>query len=832
MDSDTIISINNIDKRYGGIHALNSVSFDIRRGEILGLLGANGAGTSTLLKILGGIIKPDSGYISYEGSPLKADTPHASQKLGLVSVYQELNVFLNMTVAENLFLGFEPKRKHGLIDHKLMISQADKVLSEFNVDIPPRTLLQQLSIAQRHMVEIVRALNENPKVLMLDEPTAALSHDQIQWLFEKIRVLSAIGVSVIYVSHRLDEVVRLCDRCVILKDGAFIDDLAGDFSKEQIIAAMIGRSIDQEKRKADRNIGEPVISVKDISIKGKLHDISFDIGAGEILGIGGLMGAGRSELLRAIYGIDTKDGGTISLHGQKLVIKHPNDAINNKIVLIGEDRKKDGLFLPQSIVNNISASSIRKWSRYGFINRKQEVSVTKEVSKSVTLDPGRALEAVDTLSGGNQQKAVLAKALLTGSKVILLDEPTRGVDVGAREDIYRLVRELAEDGKGILLVSSDWEELIALSDRVIVISEGKVTSELKGEEIIEENLMHWATAANIAGESSAVKRKSLLRKVQEAVLYSGNNIVTFSVFLMLLIIAGTLILPNFLTMANFRNILSQSFLLILFTLGQIFVIVQGKADISMSATMTVSGLLGLTIMQSGTNMLIPGVLAMLCFGVFIGVVISMLVVIGRMNSMIATYGVSMMLSGIALIITPRAITPTPDILRELVRESFLGLPLTLYIGAVFVAVIVVLFKYTSLGRHMFAVGENATAALWSGLKVKTTMFVSFIICSVMGTVGALFMLGRTGGAEPVVSIGANLDAIAYALIGGGSFAGGKGSVGGSVIAIFCVITLMSILNALEVGIHQRDVVRGVLLVGIIILNELKASKQRQTHYFT
>lgn len=826
MESGKILSINNIAKRFGGVRALKGVSFDIKRGEILGLLGANGAGKSTLLKIIGGIEKADSGEIFYEGEVLHAENPHAAQKKGLISVYQELNVFLHMSAAENLFLGKEPKNKFGLLDLKSMTQQAREVFSAFGLDISPNTLLQDLSIAKRHLIEIVRAMQEAPKVLMLDEPTAVLSDDQIKWLFQMLRELVARGTTIIYVSHRLDEIVELCDRCVVLRDGSLSAFLEENFDKKQIIKAMIGRNINIEKKESSCSLEDSVFACENLSIKGKISDISFNICKGEILGIGGLVGAGRSELLRAIYGLDKLDSGRITINGEEIKNKHPNDAIRNKMVLISEDRKLEGLFLKESIVNNISANTIRKWSKYGFIKRKMEESAAREISEEVCLDTNRLLKPAVTLSGGNQQKVVLGKALLTGADILLLDEPTRGVDVGAREDIYNIIKSLASEGKSILLVSSDWEELLSLSDRLIVMSEGRMTAELTGDDISEEDVMHYSTIANIGKTETKAQNDSLLTKARDYLITSKSNTSFFCALLMVLMIVGTLTLPNFLSFINTRNILNQSFLYILLTLGQILVIIHGNADLSMSATMTVAGLLGLTIMKSGEGMLVPGILAMIVFGILIGIIIASIVVIGKMNPLIATFAIGMVLQGVALIITPRPISPSPDIFKNIVRATFLGLPLIFYIGLVIIIVFAVILKFTSLGRRIFAVGENSVAALWSGLSVKPTQFISFIICSVMAVIGSLFMLGRSGAAEATVAFRVNLDAVAFALIGGGSWSGGKGSIFGSVAAIFTVIVLMNILGSLNVGTHQRDVIRGVFLITIIALNEYRTNRAK------
>ena len=344
MSSSPILKIENITKRFGGVLALDDVSFEIQRGEILGLLGANGAGKSTLLKIIGGVVPCDKGDIYLDENKCLAANANEARQHGLISVYQELNLFMNMTVAENMFLGREPKDAKGLIDWKKIKSDTKDVLSQFGLDIPVSAVLQNLSVAQRHLVEIVRAMNENPHILMLDEPTAALSEGQIIWLFTKIRELVAAGTTVIYVSHRLEEIIDLCDRCIVLRDGRFSAMLDGNFDQKRIIQAMIGRSVEIEKKSDLRESEEVVLSCRNLSERGKLHDISFETHKGEILGVAGLMGSGRTELLRALYGIDKSENALLELNGKPISIKSTADAIRNCVVLVSEDRKIEGLF--------------------------------------------------------------------------------------------------------------------------------------------------------------------------------------------------------------------------------------------------------------------------------------------------------------------------------------------------------------------------------------------------------------------------------------------------------------------------------------------------------
>ena len=826
MRNSPILTIKNITKRFGGVLALDDVSFEIQGGEILGLLGANGAGKSTLLKIIGGVLHSDSGEISLDQNHYDAANANEARQHGLISVYQELNLFMNMTVAENMFLGREPKKSNGLIDWEKIKVDTQDVLSQFDLDIPVNAVVQNLSVAQRHLVEIVRAMNESPRILMLDEPTAALSDSQIKWLFVKIRELVAAGTTVIYVSHRLDEIIDLCDRCVVLKDGRFSAMLDENFDQDRIIQAMIGRSVEIAKKVDLCESDDVVFSCQHLSEPGKLHDICFETHKGEILGVAGLMGSGRTELLRALYGVDKSETALLELNGKPISINNTADAINNGMVLVSEDRKSEGLFLKEPVVNNLTANIVNKHTFMGFIKRKEEVKAAQETADAVRLSTGRLFDIANTLSGGNQQKAVLGKALLTGAQVLMLDEPTRGVDVGARADIYRIIQQLADEGKSIILVSSDWEELLALSDRAIVMAEGRITAELRGDDITEDNFMRFSSIGNVADTISKSEKPGILNRLKDQLLFANSNAVFFGIFNVLLLIIGSMISQRFLTPINLKNMFLQSFVYILLSTGQLFVVISGSTDLSMSATMTVAGVIGLTIANSGVGRTLPGLTVMLLFGVLIGVINGTLILVGKLNPLIATFGLSIILQGIALIITPRPLAPSPDFFKQIFKGTFLGFPLVFFIGIFLFVVINIILKHTSFGRRLFAVGENSTAAAWSGLRVTSTKYIAFISCSVMAVMASWYMYGRSGAAESIVNTQMTLDSIAFALIGGASFSGGKGSLGGTVLSIFSVVILMNILNQLGVGTYAKDVIKGALLVSVVVLNEYRSLKAK------
>jgi ABC-type sugar transport system ATPase subunit/ribose/xylose/arabinose/galactoside ABC-type transport system permease subunit len=847
MQNDSLIRIENISKSFYGVKALKDVSFNIFKGEIVGLVGANGSGKSTLLKIIGGIYKSEEGKIRFEDSELVNINPYIAQTKGIISVYQELNLFTYLSVAENLFIGKEIKTKAGTINWKATRRKAAEILSAQGLDISPDAIVSSLSVAQQLLVELARVFNEKPKLLLLDEPTASLSETEIQWLFFKVRELVKNGTTVIYVSHRLEEVAKLCDRCVILRDGALAKELDSDFDIQTIVRYMIGHNVEIE-RKASEKIknNDVVFECRNINFKNKLRDVSFSLNKGEILGIAGLVGAGRTELLRAIFGVDRMTSGTILKDGKAIKIRHPKNAVGHGIVMIPEDRKLEGLFLNENVRFNISASTLEKRTKAGFIDTAAESKSVNKAAKDVMLDTGRMEHLVKLLSGGNQQKAVIAKTLLVNADVLLLDEPTRGVDIGAREEIYEIIKTLAENGKSIILVSSDWEELIMYCDRVLVMAEGKMTGELDGKDITEEKIMHLSTIAHISkkedkphknGAAMAGPNKFFIKKddrppkrddvshsINPAIpklnsIFGKNNTAILSLLLLFLIILSLILSPSFRTWINTRNVMSQTIPFLLLTLGQLIVIIAGCLDMSIGALLASTSVLGVTLMLKFPDNIMIGVIAMVGLALLVGTLNGLLVVKAKVDSFVATLGMAIVLEGVALVITPKPIAPAPKILRTIANKGIGEVPNVLIIIVVAIVVFAILLKYIPFGRRLFAVGENSTGSYWAGLPVQSTKFIAYIICSLMAVLAALYMLGRTGAGDPVFGPGLELDAIAIALIGGATLAGGRGSLAGTVIGVFVMSILYNILSLMEVSLWYQDVLRGVILLAIIMSYE-------------
>lgn len=449
----------------------------------------------------------------------------------------------------------------------------------------------------------------------------------------------------------------------------------------------------------------------------------------------------------------------------------------------------------------------------------------QSISRAVSFDAGRLATPVRSLSGGNQQKIVLGKNLLTEARVLLLDEPTRGVDVGAREEIYSIIRSTAQSGKAVILVSSDWEELISFSDRVVVMAEGRLVGELSGEAVTQEAMLHLCTQHQ--SRKTAAEPKADFSGRLRTAFEKNKNAWILAMLLLLLSAAAPVITPFFLKPVNLNNILWQTFVYILLTLGQLAVIIAGGIDLSISATMTVSSVIGMKLVLAYPSHPEVGILAMLAVGLLIGACNGLFVVYGKIDSFIATLAVQLILQGLALIITPKPLSPSPKILRTIANQTFLGLPIVLFLGIALVALMLLFLKRTRAGRHLFAVGENATAASWSGLPAKKIRFFSYVFAAVFSVLAAWYLLGRNGAADPVVNTNLSLNSIAYSLIGGGTLAGGKGSIGGSILAAFVIGVLLNVLNHVGLNIFWQDIIRGVVIVVILVVYERSIIKERK-----
>ena len=492
---ETVLTMKGIDKSFPGVHALDHVDFDVRRGEVHALMGENGAGKSTLMKVLTGIYAKDEGTITYEGREVSFSNPREAQEAGIVIVHQELNMINHLTVAQNIFIGREPMRGFR-VDDKKMIQEAQKLFDMLGIDISPTENMGSLTVGRQQMCEIAKAISHDAKVIVFDEPTAALTASEIEQLFKIIRELREKGLGIVYISHRMDEIKVITDRVTVMRDGSYVGTLiTSECTKDDIIKMMVGRTIFEEpKTKSAVPPDAPeVLRVEHLNAGRKVRDVSFSLRKGEILGFSGLMGAGRTETARALFGADHKDSGDIFVNGKRVTINFPEDAVKLGIGYLSEDRKQFGLVLGKSVTENTTLAAMAEYKKGGFIDGKKERETAEKYVRDLRTKTPSVEQLVLNLSGGNQQKVVLAKWLVRNCDILIFDEPTRGIDVGAKNEIYHLMNELVKQGKSIIMISSEMAEILRMSDRVLVMCEGKKTGEIPIEDATQESIMYAAT---------------------------------------------------------------------------------------------------------------------------------------------------------------------------------------------------------------------------------------------------------------------------------------------------------------------------------------------------
>ncbi len=494
--SEYILQMKNIEKSFPGVKALNNASFNLKAGEVHALVGENGAGKSTLMKILCGIHRRDEGEILLFDKPVDFQNIAQSQKMGISIIHQELNMIGDLTVAQNIFIGREPMIKGICINDAKMEKDSRDLLQNLGIDIDPSTKLRDLTVGHQQMVEIAKAVSHNIKILILDEPTTALTQPETEELFRIMNDLRKKGIGMIYISHRMDEITRISDRVTIMRDGEFVLTKETKYlTEDEIVKAMVGRVVygDKKEKSNVKNDAEVVLEVKGLTNYPFVKDVSFNLRKGEILGFAGLMGAGRTEVARAIYGADPKDAGEIFINGKKVNINSPKKAVKNGICYLSEDRKRYGLLLIKSVAENSALAYLDNYTTAGFINDIKIKEDTKITNKKLNIKTPSIEQAVKNLSGGNQQKVIVARWLLKNSDIFIFDEPTKGIDVGAKSEIYEIIEELAEQGKSIIMISSELSEIQRLSDRVLVMCEGRVTANLDISEATQETIMKYAT---------------------------------------------------------------------------------------------------------------------------------------------------------------------------------------------------------------------------------------------------------------------------------------------------------------------------------------------------
>jgi ribose transport system ATP-binding protein len=780
----------------------------VRAGEVHALLGENGAGKSTLMAVAAGSLAPDTGTVEIGGEPLTTTSPSAAQALGLAVVYQHPAIADDISVLENMLLAMPAERRprFGAAE-----AWARESLEAVGAKIDPKRRANELTAAEHQLVEIAKALALEPRVLILDEPTAALGAAEVEHLFEQVRAIRARGTAVVYISHRIPEVVEIADRLTVLRDGENRGTFpTAELDADDILKLIVGRQIDAvfpDKPLAPPDAADAVLAVEGLS-GDNFDDITLRVRAGEIVGLAGVVGNGQQELIRALAGLEPHSAGDISVRGRSVRLTSPVGARHAGIAYVPADRPREGVFGSLSVRENAAATSLSKYASMGFVRGGAERRAVAEESAALAVKAASPESGVMTLSGGNQQKVVFARALLSQPDVLLCDEPTQGVDVGARVEIYALIRQLADEGKAVVVCSSDALELEGLCDRVVILSRGSIVAELTGEEISEERITGAAVNASGARrERAAAAARSAAagwRAGPLGRLMRGDNVAVPIVALMIVLLGiyTTTQDSAFLGSFNVSNLLLLSTALILVSMGQLIVLLTAGVDLSVGPMMG----LGLVVLTSfatdsaGTGGFILGFVVLLATGLVVGLVNGGLVRIAKIPPVIATLATFIAIQGVALIINP-----IPDGLLSASASNTLRKAIGGLIPWVFVVVVVmaialeVVLRRTRAGMAVRAVGSSEPTAHRIGVRVGLTIFGAYALCSMFAALAAVMLAVQIGTGDATAGQAYTLQSIAAVVVGGASIFGGRGSFIGALLGALLLTEVINALPFLQLG---------------------------------
>ncbi|MBB4096261.1 ATP-binding cassette domain-containing protein [Ochrobactrum pecoris] len=825
-----------IRKIFPGVTALSDVSLSIRKGEIHALLGQNGAGKSTLVKVLTGVYQTDGGEIFVDGNPVRMRSAVDAEANGITIVHQDQQLVAQFDVTQNIFLGHE-KLSGGFLDKRAMAAVAETALERVGAAFTPDTLVRDLSVAQREQVSIAAALLRDPKILILDEPTASLSEKEAELLFTMIRSLRDQGVTIIYISHYLDEVLDLVDRITVLRDGRLVEtrDALGT-SRSDIVQLMVGRDISQLYPKEALPLGEVLIEVRGLQQGQAVRGVDFSVRRGEIFGIAGLMGAGRSELAMALIGALPRSAGEVILRGQVSAPANPGAARREGFAIIPEDRRHEGLLTGMTMRENLTLPNIGLWSRGGLIDLRREKADAASIVRNLNIQPPVLNHLARNLSGGNQQKVVIGRWLPGDSEVFLFDEPTTGVDVGSKVEIYRQMIELARRGAAVIFISSDFEEVAGMCDRVAVMHKGRINAVLEGQNSNPETMLYWASGSNEKEQhmpaTPATQRGHMRPETQKPTKTTVTRWSTLGGMALVLAVI-TLLAPNFLSIGNVFDVLKQGSVLAFIALGLTIVLVAGGFDMSAGAASQLTTNIASGLLIGGTGMI--GAIGMgLATGAAIGVVNAMLVLFFGMPAFVASLGTMFVTMGATLLYNGgQALTLSNEPAFFFIGQGYVGPVPFVFILLLVVAVLLhLLLRHTRLGLRMYAIGQNLEAAELRGVARSPYAFASFVIGGlVLGLAGVVLASYSYGASALATGIDFLISALAAAFLGSALSRAGDLSVTGTVITALFLASLSNGLVLIGVSSQLLPAIQGLVLILSIALGVFRRREIGQVLIF-
>ncbi|HEY4211113.1 MAG TPA: ATP-binding cassette domain-containing protein [Steroidobacteraceae bacterium] len=836
--ASSVLTLTHIRKSFGGAHALRDANLGLAAGEVTALIGENGAGKSTLVKILCGLYQPDGGEIAIAGRPVRIHDAEHARRLGINVVHQECVVFDHLSVAENIFVSSRPRRGPVLAWND-MRKRAAAILHQLDAPFEPDTPAGQLSIAHKHLVQIARALTTQPRVMIMDEPTAALSHREVEDLFQITRRLKRVGCAILFISHKFEEIFALADRYTVFRDGASVGSgLVSQTRSEDLIRLMVGRSVEQLFPKPQITLGADVLRVESLSRANEFEDISFTVRAGEILGIYGLVGAGRTELAQALFGLSPADTGRILIDGTPVRISTPEDAVAHGLACVPEDRQGQGAILPFSIADNLSLPNLLQLAPRGLRNRERERRLARQWMSTLEIKARGPEQTLAELSGGNQQKVVLGKWLARAPRVLILDEPTKGIDVGAKAAVHSVTGEFARAGNAVVMISSELPEILGMADRILVMRRGRAVTLLDRSEATAENVVQAATqqATSPAPASAPTRAPAQQAAVppvmrQPARKHTSHRRELGLALLLLFLIGGvSLAFPGFSRPHNLAQVLDDTAILILLALGQMLVILTRGIDLSIAANLALSGMIAALFNRSHPDAgVVPAMLVATACGAVCGSINGGLVWKLRLPPIVVTLGTLSIYRGTIFLLSHGTWVHDNEMSNSFlhfVRAQFLGLSSLSWLAVCGFAVVALALRFSTVGRNLYAAGDNPSAASYSGIDPGRMQFIAYVVCGAIGGLCGYLWVARFAVAYTDIALGFELQVIAACLIGGIAISGGAGT---ALQALLGCLFLGVIRNALPlVGISPfwQMGINGLVIVVAALLSAHQPANKR------
>jgi rhamnose transport system ATP-binding protein len=838
------VEVSHLSKVFGPTVAVADVTFELHTGEVLALVGENGAGKSTCVKMLGGVYTPDAGEILIAGEAVTLPTPLTAQQHGVAVVHQHPGLFPDVSVAENIFAGQPLRTRLGLLDRGAIAAEAQRLLDLLGLKRAASTLAGDLRVSEQQIVEIARALAADAKILILDEPTAALTATEVDRLFDVIGTLRTQGVAMMFVGHRLEEIFRVSDRITVLRDGALVETVrTTDTTEEDVVRLMVGRSLGSLYERQPAKLGDVMLETRGLTARGLYSDIDISVRAGEVVGLAGLVGSGRTEVARAIFGIERPDAGTILLSGEPVVVRDPAAAIAHGVAYVSEDRRGQSIVEDFSILDNASLPTIGRTTTWGLIRAKAEIALVSGPLERMRLKFNDYFQPMRTLSGGNQQKVVLAKWLATRPRVLILDEPTQGIDIQAKAEVHRIIAELSEQGIAILLISSDMPELLGACDRIYVMNHGSIAAELSGADMNQFDiglaatgvLPGGATEALVADASPEQDGAAPLPVQRSAASRFGalarRREVGLLVALALIVLPVSLINTNFYSAGNLGDLANYSSLLGLLGIGQMLVILTRNIDLSIASTLGLSAYVAASTMRAVPDAPVAlGIGVALVTGLTCGTLNGLVVAYGRVPSIVVTLGTLALYRGALSVLSSGDRVKPEDVSEAWLdwTSSPLPGPSTIVIVAVTVAVVVAFVMWrTERGRQIYYAGSNPEGAQLIGIPVARRVLTAFIASGVLaGAAGALWA-SHYPYVDGQVAIGLETAVIAAVVVGGVALRGGSGTVVGVALGTVGLLAIRKVLTIAGVPDQYLQAVYGGAIIAAVTVDVFLTNRSRR-----